>query len=65
MKKAGEIVAKFFEMLVSFIGIMLKSSCAIFLGGLLFFAVVFILAIFFNAEVSGAIEIFKNLFKIP
>ena len=65
MKKAGEIVAKFFEMLVDFIGVVLKSGWAVFCGSLAFFGAVFILSIFFNQEVSGAIEIFKNLFQIP
>ena len=65
MKKAGEIVADFFSMLVSFIGMVLKSSWTIVCGALAFIAVVFILSIFFNQEVSGAIEIFKNLLKIP
>lgn len=65
MKTVGEIVANFFKMLISFIGIVLKTGWGILCGSLAFFATVFILAIFFNVEVAGAIEIFKNLFQIP
>jgi hypothetical protein len=65
MKTAGEIIAKFFKMLVDFIGTVLKGSWCIFLGAIAFVGAVFILSIFFNAEVTAAIEIFKNFFKIP
>lgn len=64
MKTVGEIVAKFFKMLVEVIGIVLKGGLWMFLGATVFTGAVFILSIFFGAEVAGALEIFKNFFQI-
>ena len=65
MKTFGEIVGKFFKAIVSFIGMALKTlwiaACVLFLAML----AMFFLAVFFPEQVLGAIQIFKNLLKIP
>lgn len=65
MKTFGEIMSTLFKTLISFAGLVLKSAWWILIVGVLSVVATFFLAIPFNAEVQGAIEIFKNLFKIP
>lgn len=65
MKTFGEIVGKFFNTLFSIVGVAIKSAWWLAIGCVVFSMAVFILAVFFNSEVQGAIEIFKNVLQIP
>lgn len=65
MKVFGEIVGNFFKTIFSALETIIKSAWWVILCGVLFAMTVFILAVFFNAEVRAAVEIFQNVLKIP